>query len=76
MFTGDPQGEYDLRYEIMQYLFESIGVKCEPDQIFIGAGTQYLISVLSTVLLNELSIVGFEDLGFHRPKKGTYRYKN
>ncbi len=66
--NGDPQGELSLREEIAKYLYQSRGVKCEPEQIIIGAGTQYLIGFLSMLIGKEF-IYGMEDPGFHRTRR-------
>lgn len=47
---GDSQGEYGLRETICRYLYQARGVNCEPEQIVIGAGNEYLLMLLSTVL--------------------------
>lgn len=66
--SGDAQGEVGLRTEIAAYLFQSRGVRCVPDQIIIGAGTQYLIHLLRLLLGNE-RIFGVEDPCFHRVRE-------
>ncbi|MBK5481774.1 PLP-dependent aminotransferase family protein [Peribacillus sp. TH16] len=66
--SGDSQGEVGLRTEIAAYLFQSRGVRCVPDQIIIGAGTQYLIHLLRLLLGNE-RIFGVEDPCFHRVRE-------
>ena len=43
---GDKQGDGYLRQEIREYLFSSRGVKCEADQIVIGAGLESCIQQL------------------------------
>lgn len=43
---GDPQGEYDLRVALMNYIKDARRVVCSPDQIVIGAGVQSLLSIL------------------------------
>ena len=47
---ADVQGEPSLRYEIAKYLYTSRGVKCGPEQIVIGAGSQSLATHLVRVL--------------------------
>lgn len=47
---GDSQGEYELRETICRYLYQARGVNCEPEQIVIGAGNEYLLMLLSTIL--------------------------
>ena len=50
MQEGDPQGEEALRYEISKYVFNSRGVRCKPNQVVIGAGTQQLTSHIGRLL--------------------------
>ena len=40
--AGDPQGERALRTAIGDYLHSARGVDCRPEQILIGAGSEYL----------------------------------
>lgn len=47
---GDSQGEYGLRRAISRYLYQARGVNAHPDQIIIGAGNDYLLMLLSTVI--------------------------
>ncbi len=47
---GDPKGEMDLREAIRSYLHSARGVKCQARQIIIGAGSQYLLMLLSRIL--------------------------
>lgn len=47
---GHPQGEYGLRSAICSYLHQARGVNCIPEQVIVGAGNDYLLMLLSTVL--------------------------
>lgn len=47
---ADVKGEPALRYEIAKYLYKSRGVRCTPEQIVIGAGTQQLMIQLARIL--------------------------
>lgn len=47
---GDPQGEYGLRRAISRYLYQARGVNARPEQIIVGAGNDYLLMLLSTVI--------------------------
>lgn len=49
---GNPQGEYGLRNAISSYLHQARGIHCHPDQIIIGAGSDYLLMLLTTVIGN------------------------
>ena len=50
--AGDPQGERALRTAIGDYLHSARGVNCRPEQILIGAGSEYLLMLLSQILGN------------------------
>ena len=63
LIEGDPQGEAPLRYEISKYIYQARGVRCVPDQIVIGAGTQQLTGLLCTLL----SRLGIEYAAFEEP---------
>ncbi len=47
---GEAQGDCDLRNTICRYLHGSRGVLCRPEQIFIGAGNDYLLMMISRIL--------------------------
>ncbi|CUX48700.1 HTH-type transcriptional regulatory protein GabR [Clostridium sp. C105KSO13] len=47
---GQPQGEYGLRNAICNYLHQARGVNCRPEQIIVGAGNDYLLMLLTTVI--------------------------
>ncbi len=47
---GDVQGEYSLRETIGRYLHSSRGVNCNPQQIIVGAGNDYLLLLLEKIL--------------------------
>ncbi|MFR5601024.1 MAG: PLP-dependent aminotransferase family protein [Lachnospiraceae bacterium] len=48
--SGDPQGEPALRQAIRSYLHSARGVNCSPDQLIIGAGSEYLWMLLGQIL--------------------------
>ena len=48
--AGDPQGEYGLRAAVGNYLHTARGVHVRPDQIIIGAGSEYLWIILAQIL--------------------------
>ena len=48
--TGDKQGEYGLRAQIADYLHTARRVECTPQNIIIGAGSEYLILLLGLLL--------------------------
>lgn len=54
--AGTPQGDLELRETICRYLHSSRGVNCEPDQIIIGAGNDYLMLLLEKILGRHVKI--------------------
>lgn len=44
--AGHPQGEYELREAVASYLYQARGVRCQPQQMVIGAGNEYLLQML------------------------------
>lgn len=57
MFAGGhPQGEEALRLAIGDYLHAARGVNCCLEQIVIGAGSEYLLMLLSQILGNNMRI--------------------
>ena len=73
---GDSQGDWDFRVAIHNYLHQSRGVNCHPNQIIIGAGVDYLLQLLAQ-LFDQHSIIAMENptylrayqilQGFHHP---------
>lgn len=47
---GDPQGEPELRETIAGYLYQARGMNVSPDRIVIGAGNDFLLLLLVTML--------------------------
>lgn len=47
---GNPKGEWEFRVTISRYLRQSRGVDCEPQQIVVGAGSEYLLFLVSQML--------------------------
>jgi GntR family transcriptional regulator/MocR family aminotransferase len=50
--AGDSRGDEKLRVVISNYLHRARGVNCDPGQIVIGAGNEYLLLLLSQILGN------------------------
>jgi GntR family transcriptional regulator/MocR family aminotransferase len=63
--SGDPQGDYILRESITKYLHEFRGVQCEPEQIIVGAGIEYLLMLL-TKILDKNSVYAIENPGYRK----------
>jgi len=70
---GDVQGEYELRREISDFLHQSRGGKCHPDQIIVGAGIQYLFGLIASLFRGDESQIAFEYPGF---SKGMYIFED
>ncbi len=47
---GEPQGDEEFRETIADYLHESRGVNCSPNNIIVGAGDEYLLMLLDQLL--------------------------
>lgn len=70
MQEGDSQGEEALRHEISKYVFNSRGVRCKPNQVVIGAGTQQLTSHIGRLLRHiGMHLVCTEDPGYQPVNK-------
>jgi len=51
--AGNPQGEPAFRETIRSYLHSARGVNCTAEQIIVGAGSEYLLMLLSQILGSE-----------------------
>ena len=49
---GDARGDAALRQALAGYLAEYRGVQCDPEQLVVGAGLEYLLGLLAPVLEN------------------------
>lgn len=63
---GDRQGEPELRRVLAQYLAAYRGVHCRPEQIVIGAGTEYLTGLLPKLVGGTVAAV--ENPGYRRTR--------
>jgi GntR family transcriptional regulator / MocR family aminotransferase len=61
---GDRQGNYNLRSEIANYLFQARGVSCNPEQILICSSTQYAISLICQWLSLNGEPIAMEEPGY------------
>lgn len=61
---GHPQGDEALRAELANYLFQSRGVRCDADQIFLCAGTQLTVGMLCQLLPLRGKRVAMEEPGY------------
>lgn len=53
---GDPKGDMELRTTISRYLHSARGVNCQPEQIIVGAGNDFLLMLLEKILGRHLPI--------------------
>lgn len=61
LLTSPPTGGvYSLRVAIAEHLLSFRGIECDPEQIIIGAGTEYLYSLI-VQLLGRNQIYGLEN---------------
>lgn len=61
--SGHPQGDLPLRAALADLLAQYRGVRCSPEQIIIGAGADWLLSMVFQ-LLPEHRTVALEDPGY------------
>lgn len=60
---GHPQGDLPLRVALADLLAQYRGVRCTPEQIVVGAGADWLLSMVLQ-LLPEHRVVALEDPGY------------
>ena len=60
---GHPQGDPPLRAALAQLLAQYRGVRCSPEQVVVGAGADYLLSLLLQLLRSQRT-VALEDPGY------------
>ena len=65
MVSSPSQGIYELRKEIAEYLYQFRGMDVSPDRIVVGAGTEYLYSLIIQ-LLGRNKIYAVEDPGYSK----------
>lgn len=65
---GDPQGEWELRRQLQQYLERSRGVVCAPEQIVICAGLQQSLEIVAQLLRESHATLAVENPGYHLPR--------
>ena len=75
---GNSQGDFNLRKSIANYLHQSRGVKCSPEQIIVSSGTEFLLQLLIQ-LFPEDTVYALENPGYERLnlifKSNRARYK-
>lgn len=72
---GEPQGDIELRRTICRYLHGSRGVNCDPEQIIVGAGNDFLLLLLEKILGRHIH-VAMENPTYIRAYKifGSFAY--
>lgn len=58
---GEQGGDGCLRRAVARYLHEFRGVRCDASQVFLGAGTEYLLGLLAPLLSGAVAV---EDPGY------------
>ncbi|MDY3751489.1 PLP-dependent aminotransferase family protein [Christensenella minuta] len=61
----DPQGDASLRTGIVRYLHDFRGIEAAPEQIILGAGSEYLLSLITQLLPRE-NLYAIEDPGYRK----------
>lgn len=64
---GHSQGDETLRIAIAEYLCAYRGVQCQPDQLVVGAGAEYLLGLLGHLFVGE--IAALESPGYLRTQR-------
>lgn len=71
--SGSFKGDYQFRQAISKYLNKARGVNCSPQNILIGAGTDYLLQIavrlISKILNKDSTIYGIENPCYEKTKK-------
>lgn len=62
---GNAKGEVELREAISSYLNSSRNVNCHPEQVIVGAGSEYLLMLLHQILTPETK-VAMENPTYHQ----------
>ena len=65
---GHRQGDVELRQELAAYLRSYRGVACDPGQIVVGAGVEYLLGLLAQLLRGPGCTAAVENPGYDRPR--------
>lgn len=65
---SEPKGLYALRVEIARYLKAYRDINCQPEQIVVGAGSEYLINLVMQ-LLGKNKKYALENPGYHKIAK-------
>ena len=66
--SPEPQGELRLREAIVRHLYEFRGIEARPEQVVVGAGSEYLTGLLIQLLGREGGYA-VENPGYHKIHK-------
>jgi len=69
MVSQDPAGYAPLRQAIAGYLAIARGIRCSPAQIFVTAGYQGALGLITRTLLAPGDVVWFENPGYFRARE-------
>jgi GntR family transcriptional regulator / MocR family aminotransferase len=61
LMYGDMQGERELRVEITRYVHQFRGIRCDPGQIIVGAGTYHSLDLALQLLQDHMSCLASEE---------------
>ncbi len=69
LYYGDPRGEFVLRSAIADYLAESRGINCAPDQIIVVGSSKHGIDIATQLLASPGDEVWLEEPGHPLSRK-------
>ncbi|WP_233414689.1 MocR-like pyridoxine biosynthesis transcription factor PdxR [Thermaerobacillus caldiproteolyticus] len=61
LWYGERKGDFDLRREIKNYLYQARGILCSPEQIIIGSGIQQLTSLICQLFDSKTCAIAMEN---------------
>lgn len=62
---GDHQGHISLRTALASYLYQSRGVNCQPEQLIISSGMEFLLQILVQIF-DQDTLFGIENPGYEK----------
>ncbi|WP_312847104.1 PLP-dependent aminotransferase family protein [Paenibacillus popilliae] len=71
---GHRQGEAGLRRAIAQYLYQSRGVRCTPEQIVMGSGIQQLLMLICQLIRQDTRSIAMEEPGYDGARAIFYHH--
>lgn len=73
LLRGEGQGDNVLRVSIADYLRNNRGIECTPEQIVVGAGVEYLLSIL--ILLLDIHSIAIESPSYLKIQTILHNHK-